>query len=290
MASSPASVLITGASSGLGHAAALLMARKGWQVFGSVRKPADGERLQSASEGRVTPVFFDLNDGPAIAAAAEVVRQKVGTAGLNALVNNAALMVQGPLEYVPLDDVRRQFEINVFGQLAVTQAFLPLIRQARQANGKARILFIGSLIAKMAVAFFGPLCASKFALEALADSLRLELHKFGIDVIKVHPGTIATPAVDKARQDAETMLAALPPAGQEQYGDTIRQWVEVFAKEAATGTTPDKVAEVIHTALSAEHPKGMYMGDWSTAALESFVSLAPQGLLDWMRRRMQHLD
>lgn len=86
------------------------------------------------------------------------------------------------------------------------------------------------------------------------------------------------------------MLAVLPPAGQEQYGDAIRRWVEVFSKEASTGTTAEKVAEVIHTALVAEHPKGLYTGDWSTAAMETFVGLAPQGLLDWMRRRMQHLE
>jgi NAD(P)-dependent dehydrogenase (short-subunit alcohol dehydrogenase family) len=290
MTSSKPSVLITGGSSGLGYAAALRMAQKDWRVFASVRKPQDGERLRSASGGHVTPVFFDLTDEKAIAAAAGEVSQEVGSAGLNALVNNAALMVQGPLEYIPLDEVRREFEINVFGQLAVTQAFLPLIRQAKAAGGKARIIFIGSLIAKMAVAFFSPVCASKFAMEAFADALRLELHKFGIDVVKVHPGTIATPAVDKAKQDAEAMLAALPPAGQQQYGEAIRQWIDVFTKEAANGTTPEKVAEVIHTALAAEHPKGLYMGDWSTAAMETFVRLAPQGLLDWMRRRMQHLE
>jgi NAD(P)-dependent dehydrogenase (short-subunit alcohol dehydrogenase family) len=286
----PSSVLITGASTGLGYSTALLMASRGWRVFGSVRKPEDGDKLREASQGKVAPVFFDLTDTKAIAAAAEQLLHDLGPIGLNALVNNAAMMAQGPIEFIPLDDVRRQFEINVMGQLAVTQAFLPLLRQAKAVGGKARIIFIGSLIAKMAVAFFSPVCASKFAMEAFADSLRLELHKFGIDVIKVHPGTIATPAVDKAKQDAEAMLAALPPEGKALYGDAIRQWVEVFAKEAATGTTPEKVADILHTALTAAHPKNLYTGDWSTATMETFIRLAPEGLLDWMRRRMQHLE
>lgn len=284
------SVLITGASTGLGHAAALLMADKGWRVFGSVRKPQDGDRLRDASQGKVTPVFFDLTDANAIAAAAQQLRSDLGPVGLNALVNNAAMMAQGPIEFIPLDDVRRQFEINVMGQLAVTQAFLPLLRQAKAAGGRARIVFIGSLIAKMAVAFFSPVCASKFAMEAFADALRLELHKFQIDVIKVHPGTIATPAVDKAKQDGEAMLAALPPEGQAYYGDAIRQWIAVFTKEAETGTTPEKVADILQTALTTAHPKHLYTGDWSTATMETFIRLAPDGLLDWMRRRMQHLE
>jgi len=142
----------------------------------------------------------------------------------------------------------------------------------------------------MSVAFFGPLCASKFALETLADSLRLELHRFGIDVVKVHPGTIATPAVEKARHDAESTLASLPAAARGQYGEALRRWLEIFSREAASGATPAKVAEAVHTALTAERPKGLYTGDWSTAAMESFFGLAPQGLLDWARRRMQHLD
>lgn len=287
MTSESPSVLITGGSSGLGRAAALLMAQRGWRVFASIRKPEDGEQLRA---GGVIPVVFDLTDAGAVARAAQEVGHAVGPAGLTALVNSAATMVQGPLEYLPLDDVRRQFEVNVFGQLTVTQAFLPLLRQARSTGGRARILFIGSLIAKMSVAFFSPVCASKFALEAFADSLRLELHHWGIDVIKVHPGTIATAAVDKALKDAEAMLAALPPAGKERYGAALRGWVEVFVKEAATGTSADKVAEVIHTALTAQHPRNLYTGDWSTAGMEMFVSLAPEGLLDWVRRRMQHLE
>lgn len=287
MTADPPSVLITGASSGLGRAAAALMARKGWRAFGSVRRADDGDRLRADG---VTPVLFDLTDEAAVRAAAGEVGSMVGSAGLTALVNNAAVMAQGPVEYVPLAEVRRQFETNVFGQLAVTQAFLPLIREAKAAGRPARVVFVGSLIAKMSVAFFGPVCASKFALEAFADSLRLELHSAGIDVVKVHPGTIATPAVDKARRDAEAMLAALPPAGKEQYGEAIRRWIDVFTREAAAGTTPEAVAEMVATALTADRPKVLYAGDWNTAAMEAFVGLAPTGLLDWMRRRMQHLD
>ncbi|MEK7693262.1 MAG: SDR family oxidoreductase, partial [Chloroflexota bacterium] len=182
------SVVITGASTGIGEACALHLDALGWRVFAGVRKGADGEALQRKASARLIPVRIDVTDQASIASACDAVAQELGARGLDGLVNNAGIAVAAPLEFVPIDDLRRQLEINVIGQIAVTQAFLALIRTAR-----GRIVNIGSVSGKLATPFTGPYSASKFAMEALTDALRIELRPWKIEVSIVEPGSIATP-------------------------------------------------------------------------------------------------
>jgi NAD(P)-dependent dehydrogenase (short-subunit alcohol dehydrogenase family) len=185
------SVFITGASSGIGRACATRLARAGFRVFASVRRSKDHAPLGFADEG-IEPVEMDVTDATSIAAAAARVGAALSARGLDGLVNNAGTGVSGPLEYVDLDVLRHEFEVDVFGQIAVTQAFLPLIRRAR-----GRIVNMGSVGARLSMPFGGVLCGAKSAFGAMTDALRLELHPFGIHVCLVEPAAIRTPALDK---------------------------------------------------------------------------------------------
>ena len=170
-------VVVTGASSGIGRACALHLAALGLQVFAGVRRAEDGAALQAASSARLTPMLLDVADETSIRAATDTITAAVGEAGLAGLVNNAGIGVAGPLEFLPLAEFRTQLEVNVTGQLAVTQALLPLLRQ-----GRGRIVNMGSIGGRIAAPFVGPYSASKFALEALTDALRMELRPWGLHV------------------------------------------------------------------------------------------------------------
>src|SRR5574341_29762 len=181
----PDGIVITGASTGIGEACALYLDELGYRVFAGVRRPSDGETLKAKASARLTPVVMDVTDVASIDRAVETVKQAVGSVGLAGLVNNAGIGVGGPLEVVPLADLRKQFEVNVIGQVAVTQAFLPLLRQ-----GRGRIVNMGSIAGRVVMPFMGPYSASKFALEALTDAMRLEFQPWGIQVSIVEPGAI----------------------------------------------------------------------------------------------------
>src|SRR6266568_4897165 len=165
--STPGSVVVTGASTGIGEACALRLDRRGFRVFAGVRREVDGGALKQKASSRLTPILLDVTDASSIKSAAAAVVAALGEEGLSGLVNNAGIAIAGPLEFLPIDELRRQFEVNVIGQIAVTQAFLPLLRK-----GHGRIVNMGSIAGKSALPFTGPYCASKFALEALTDSLR----------------------------------------------------------------------------------------------------------------------
>jgi len=182
------SALVSGASTGIGEACALHLDRLGWRVFAGVRRQADGERLQAQSSARLTPVSLDITDEAEVAAAAKAVAEALDGGGLSGLVNNAGIGLGGPVEYLPLDHWRRQLEVNVLGQLAVTQALMPLIR-----NATGRIVFIGSISGRVATPMLAPYSASKHALEAICESMRHELRPFGIRTVLVEPGAIKTP-------------------------------------------------------------------------------------------------
>jgi NAD(P)-dependent dehydrogenase (short-subunit alcohol dehydrogenase family) len=185
-ASATGAVVITGTSTGIGRATAVRLAGMGFRVFAGVRKPADADEL--AQTPGITPLIIDVTDPAIVSAAAETVASQTGSAGLRGLVNNAGITVPGPLEFLPLDDLRRQLEVNVIGPIAVTQAFLPLLRR-----GRGRIINIGSIGGKMSMPFLGAYHVSKFGMEALSDSLRQELRPWGIRVSLVEPGGVSTP-------------------------------------------------------------------------------------------------
>jgi NAD(P)-dependent dehydrogenase (short-subunit alcohol dehydrogenase family) len=295
-------VLITGASTGIGEACALRLDDAGYRVFAGVRRAADGEALQARASPRLAPLLLDVTDADAIARAAETVAAATG-GRLDALVNNAGVAVAGPLEHVPIAAFRRQLEVNVVGTLAVTQAMLPLLRRAAatsacaatsargaatsargaatpacgaatpacgaatSARGAAtsacdargRVVIIGSSNGRLATPFSGPYCASKFALEALADALRMELRPWGLAVAMVEPGAIQTPIWAKVQGDAGHAEAALPVAAQARYGPALAAVRRITERVVRMAGTTDKVADAVVHALTARRPRTRYV-------------------------------
>jgi NAD(P)-dependent dehydrogenase (short-subunit alcohol dehydrogenase family) len=245
-------VVVTGASSGIGEACARRLAGLGFQVFAGVRKPQDGERLAREIAG-VTPVRIDVVDGDSIAAAAQSVREQTG-GRLAGLVNNAGIAVPAPIEHQPIDDFRRQLEVNLVGQVAVTQALLSQLRAAR-----GRIVNVSSIGGKVAVPLLGAYAASKFALEGFSDTLRRELRPWGIEVSVIEPGTIATPIWDKGIASGDELTATLPPEAQRDYGPLIATVRTASEQGARSGLPPDAVAKDVAHALTARRPKTRYL-------------------------------
>jgi NAD(P)-dependent dehydrogenase (short-subunit alcohol dehydrogenase family) len=235
-------VLVTGASSGIGAACAQRLAANGWRVFAGVRNAGD------APPG-TDEVLLDVTDDGQIRAAAEAVGDE-----LNALVNNAGIALAAPLEFVPIEEVRNQLEVNVVGQVAVTQAFLPALRRTR-----GRVVFIGSIAGKSALPFLGPYAASKHAVEAIADSLRMELRPFGLAVSLVEPGSILTPIWTRSAARADDLLERVDGRVNELYGARIAAFRRIALKRGAAGAPADAVAQVVEQALTAERPRTRYL-------------------------------
>jgi NAD(P)-dependent dehydrogenase (short-subunit alcohol dehydrogenase family) len=244
------SVVITGASSGIGRASVLRMSEAGWLVFATVRKASDRERLRSEN---VYPVIMDVQDVSTIAAAAAEIGSQLKGGGLDGLVNVAGIGMVRPLEYAPMNDVREIFEINFFGQLATIQAFCGMLRKNR-----GRILNITSVGVNLAIPFGGLLNSSKCAFGMLSDTLRLELRPFGVRVIAIEPGSISTPAVDKTLGNLEEVISSLPPDGQQRYGPMIRTVGRRGYEMEKSGSPPDVVAVAVHDALTSSRPRFRY--------------------------------
>lgn len=244
-------VLVTGASTGIGRETALLLERRGFTVFAGVRRPEDGAALVEASGGNLLPLIIDVTDAEQIAAAAGAI--EAHGLGLSALVNNAGIASAAPLEFVPIDEFRRQIEVNLTGQVAVTQAMLGMLRAAR-----GRIINVTSIGGLIAGQMLGPYNASKFALEGVTHVLRQELGRWGIEVVAIEPGQIATPIWATASANSDRMLAELPPAVSELYGRQIAGAQKMAAHAAKHGIPPLEVAHVIEKALTAKRPRTRY--------------------------------
>lgn len=246
-------VVITGASSGIGYDAARYLIEKDFHVFGSVRKQADGARVQAELGDQFTPLLFDVTDGAAVATAVSQVTAQIGSSGLAGLVNNAGIAVAGPLMYLPMEDFRRQMEVNLYGQLEVTRNFLPLLGAVPDApHPPGRIINISSVSGKVVYPFMGPYAASKHALEAISDALRRELLIFGIDVIVIGPGSVQTPIWDKAQElDTE-------PYRDTPYAGMMEGMKQLFIRQGQSGIPVEKVSQVIFEALTKEKPKTRY--------------------------------
>ena len=258
-------VLVTGASSGIGHASALRLAGSGWRVFGGVRSEEDAERLR---EHGVEPLQLDVTDSAAIAAAAEVVGGE-----LHGLVDNAGIAIAAPLELVPLDELRRQLEVNVVGQVAVLQAFLPLLRRSQ-----GRVVLVGSVGGRSALPFLGPYAASKHALEAIADSLRVELAPWGIGVSIVEPASVKTAIWTKGAAQADVMRAGISHDRDELYAARIERFRAVALKRGP-GIDPDVVARAVEHALTASRPKARYLVG-RDAHIRAWIERLPTRLRD----------
>lgn len=245
------SALVTGASKGIGEATAIHLAARGWRVYAGFRSAADGQRL--ATIGNVEPVRLDVTEAKDIANLVRRLASDLDGTGLDAVVDNAGIAVAGPLEYVPIERLRTQLEINVIGQVAVTQAVLPLLRVAR-----GRIVLVGSVAGRSSMPLVGPYSASKHALEAIADAWRVELRPAGIFVSIIEPGVIATPIWETSIESGLKSLEDAPAELDERYGAALRA-VQKWAAEGTGGLPADAVARVIERALTAARPRARYV-------------------------------
>jgi NAD(P)-dependent dehydrogenase (short-subunit alcohol dehydrogenase family) len=251
------------------------MDAKGWRVFAGVRKEADADSLREAGSERLVPLMLDVTDAAQIAAAARTVEEQVGEAGLDGLVNNAGIAVPGPLETLPIDDFRRQVDVNLSAQVAVTQAMLPAIRRAR-----GRIVFITSIGGLMAFPMFGAYHAAKFGLEAVGDVFRQELRPWGIKVSIVEPGSIATPIWERGMDEADAVEERAGDGHVDLYGKSVAAYREVAMKTAARGIPPEKVAIKIEHALSTRRPRTRYLVGADARGQAMAIRLLPDRLVD----------
>jgi NAD(P)-dependent dehydrogenase (short-subunit alcohol dehydrogenase family) len=226
----------------------------GFRVFAGVRREEDGAALRQVASERLRPIHIDVTDTDSILDASRVVSDGVADSRLLGVVNNAGVAITGPTEFVPLQDWRNQMEVNLLGQIAVTQAFLPLLRESH-----GRIVFVSSIAGRFPQPFFGPYAASKAALESVADCLRVELTPWSIGVSLIEPGAIATPIWDKGSALAGEMLSRVSPRVGELYGAAINQISKSSASSSEHGSEPEKVAVAIAHALTASRPRTRYL-------------------------------
>jgi NAD(P)-dependent dehydrogenase (short-subunit alcohol dehydrogenase family) len=259
------SVVVTGASTGIGWGCVKVLVGKGFHVFGSVRKQADADRLSKEFGAGFTPVLFDVTDEAAVKAGARAVSDKLKGETLAGLVNNAGIAVAGPLLHLEISEFRKQMEVNVTAQVIVTQAFAPLLGAApdRKTATPGRIVMMSSVGGKTASPFVGPYSASKFALEGLSEALRRELMIYGVDVIVIAPGAINTPIWDKADSVDVTPYANTP---YKKALDNVRGYMLKIGRE---GLPAERIGETVHEALTASNPKTRYV-------------VTPQPLMNWM--------
>jgi NAD(P)-dependent dehydrogenase (short-subunit alcohol dehydrogenase family) len=274
------SVLITGASTGIGRATALRLDAAGWRVFAGVRKEEDAALLRQAASERLVPLMLDITEADQIADAAGRVGAEVGESGLDGLVNNAGIAMPGPLEALPIDDFRRQVEANLTAHVEVTQAMLPAIRRAR-----GRIVFITSIGGLMAFPMFGAYHAAKFGLEAVGDVFRRELRSWGISVSVVEPGSIDTPIWERGDRQVEAFLAGVSDEHKALYGKSMATYREVGKRTAARGIPAEKVARTIEQALSARRPRTRYLVGADARGQALAARILPDRLLDWIIAR-----
>ncbi|HEX7279210.1 MAG TPA: SDR family oxidoreductase [Solirubrobacterales bacterium] len=267
------SVLITGASTGIGRATALRLDGSGWKVFAGVRKAEDAESLQAAASPQLTPLFLDVTEADQIAAAAARIEGESEN-GLAGLVNNAGLAIPGPLETIPLEDFRHQLEVNLIAYVAVAQALLP---QIRRAGG--RVVLVSSIGGRIAFPFAGAYHVSKFGTEAMGDVFRQELRPWNLKVSIVEPGSIDTPIWERGQRKGEE-IEAKSPQTKELYGNAIEKFRKLIEDTAERGIPPEKVAKAIGHALESKRPKSRYLVGLDAKLQARLVPLIPTSVVD----------
>ncbi len=268
-------VLVTGTSSGVGRSTALLLSGNGFEVLAAVRNEADALALHNHNPDHIHPVIIELRDQGMIIDSVRQITDKTGEKGLYGLVNCAAMLHCGPLEYFPRELWFEQYDVNLFGPMALTQAMLPLIRKAG-----GRIVNIGAVGGGISLPFYGAIASSKIAFEAVNDCLRRELHPFGINVSIIEPGGIATPANTKMRDSVTRFLAGLEPIGQERYGEAMEAFSQWAFKMHQHNLRPEKVAETVMKALQARRPKIRYRLGWDSRGSALLMKLLPDRWFD----------
>lgn len=273
-------VVVTGASTGIGEACVNILVKKDYLVFAAVRKETDATKIAAQHGAAIVPLIFDVTDTDAIAEAAKIVEARLAGDALAGLVNNAGIAVPGPLLHLPIEDFRRQIEVNLTGQLRVIQAFAPLLGAGAGRKGPpGRIVNMSSVAGRFAAPFMGAYNASKFGLEGLSDALRRELMVYGVDVILIEPGMIATPIWDKAEQSE---FEGLGGTVYEAAGRRMLKWLVAQGREAPG---PEVVARAVLRALTEARPPvripvvSNYFADYALR------SLLPARLVDWLTAR-----
>jgi NAD(P)-dependent dehydrogenase (short-subunit alcohol dehydrogenase family) len=269
------SILISGASSGIGLSCAAFLARKGYRVFAGYRNPADAEALRANHPG-IVPVPLELDSQSSIQNALDLITGQLKGAGLAGLVNNAGVVISGPLEFVSLPDWRHQMEVNLIGPVALTQHCLPLLRQSQ-----GRIINIGSVAGIMALPFLSPYCVSKSGLAVICDALRLELRPWGIQVALIEPGNIKTPIWEKSLSAAKTAEEHYPHHYSDLYGQVMKKVKNASQKAAAQSMEAEVVAKAVYHALSAPRAKTRYPLGVSVQ-LRRLLARCPDPLRDWL--------
>ncbi|MBL8530693.1 MAG: SDR family NAD(P)-dependent oxidoreductase [Hyphomonadaceae bacterium] len=268
-------IVVTGASTGIGRAAVAKAVREGAHVFASVRKQDDADSLTQEFGAAVTPLLFDVVDEAAVRAGAARVAEALGPRRLFGLVNNAGIAVPGPLLHIESDELRRQMEVNLIGVHNATRAFAPLLGADRARKGKpGRIVMISSVGGERAMPFVGPYNASKFALEGYSESLRRELILYGIDVIVIGPGSIATPIWDKAEQNDLARFV------ETDYGPAAQRVADYMIAQGREGLPASDVGDLIWQVLTAPSPKTRYPILRKAMMDRTIPSLLPNRMLD----------
>ena len=276
-----ANILVTGSSTGIGRACAAHLAGAGHTVFAGVRKEADGQSLSQEIGERVVPLILDVTDAGAIDRAATFIRARVGGDGLQGLVNNAGVAMGGPLEYLPIESWRTQIEVNVIGQVAVTQAMMPLLRE-----GNGRIVFIGSAGGRAATPFMGPYNASKFALVGICEALRQELASWDMKVVLVEPGAVKTDIWDKGRSQADDLERQLGAEAVERYRPMIAAVRKLIDRQDKMGVKPSRVAKVVERALFSDDPRSRYLVGADAKIVGALSRVLPDGAKDSILGRL----
>lgn len=264
-------VVISGASTGIGAASAGVLAEKGFVVFAGVRNDGDAQRLAGLSSN-IRPVMLDVTKADSLERAAQVVRKSGVT--LRGVVSNAGIAVGGPLEHVSADDMRRQFEVNVYGALALVQTFLPLL-----SENDGRVVFVGSISGRLATPYIGPYSASKFALRGLADAMRLELAPAGIAVSLIEPSSVKTPIWGKGRTEAGRIARRLESKARPHYRKAFERILSITESEERDGMPVEVVSAAIAHALTARRPRAQYVVG-TPARMGSVLAALPAGLRD----------
>lgn len=276
MSEGPRTALITGCSTGIGRATALRLDSQGWRVFAAVRKQEDADSLSAEASPELTPVLLDVTEADSISAARERIENEAG-GRLDALVNNAGTAYPGPLEVISVDDFRAQLDVNLIGHIAVTRELIPALRAAQ-----GRVVNVTSIGGLVATPFMSPYHASKFALEAVSDCLRLELRPWGIKTIVIEPGSVATDIWSGGAQRFDRVVEGMSPEQKALYGDAVEAAKRASASTGERGIEPEKVAETIQGALESKRPKARYRIGRDAHFMYTVSRLLPDRAFDWV--------
>jgi short-subunit dehydrogenase len=271
------SILISGASTGIGRACATHLAGRGHAVWAGVRSQSSFDQLTRLNIKGLWPIFLDVTDSSSIASAFSMIKKKSGT--IHGLINNAGIALYGPVEGLPMEDWRRQFDINFFGAIELTKTCLPLIRES-----KGRVINMSSIAGRIASPFLGPYACSKFALEAFSDSLRREVRKYGVKVSIVEPGPIQTPIWEKSQGEIQERSDGLSAEVMEVYGTSMDRFYKAMKQAADTAVPVEVVVKAVEHALTARSPQTRYPVGRGVGFMARVSNVLPDSWMDQMLR------